>query len=151
MAWLPAQVAGVLGLVGLLLTVLLVFGAVFAVRARLRRSSGDARLQLLWLVWGATSLPLALVLAWVGHFALNDNSLVIDVALTLAGVALPVTIGIAILRYRLFDIQLVLSRTLTYGVLVAAVVSLYALSCWAPSGSSEAATPAACSPSRSSR
>jgi signal transduction histidine kinase len=127
LAWLPAPVSGVLGVTGLLLTVLLFFGAAFAVRARLRRSSGDLRLQLLWLVWGATSLPFALVLAWVGHFLLDDGPVVVDVALTLAGVALPVTIGIAILRHRLFDIQLVLSRTLTYGVLVVAVVALYAL------------------------
>jgi two-component system NarL family sensor kinase len=126
-AWLPVPVSGVLGLVGLLLTVMLFFGAVFAVRARLRRSSGDARLQLLWLVWGATSLPLALMLAWIGHFALDDDPVVVNLALALAGVALPATIGIAILRYRLFDIQLVLSRTLTYGVLVGAVVGLYAL------------------------
>ncbi len=123
----PAPVFAILGVAGLVLTVLLFFGAMFAVRARLRRSSGDERLQLLWLVWGATSLPMALVLAWVGHFALDDNPLVIAVALAMAGVALPVTIGIAILRYRLFDIELVLSRTLTYGVLVAAVVLLYAL------------------------
>ena len=127
-AWLPAPVSGVLGVIGLVLTLLLLFGAVFAVRARLGRSSGQTRLQLLWLVWGATSLPLSLVLLWVGHFALRDNSLVIDLALVLAGVALPVTIGIAILRYQLFDIELVLSRTLTYGVLVAAVVAVYALS-----------------------
>jgi signal transduction histidine kinase len=126
-SWLPAPVSGVLGLVGLSLSVLLFFGAVFAVRARMRLSSGDVRLQLLWLVWGATSLPAALLLAWVGHFALDDNPVVVGVALALAGIGLPVTIGIAILRHRLFDIQLVLSRTLTYGVLVVAVVTLYGL------------------------
>jgi len=127
LAWLPAPLAGALGVIGLVLTVLLFFGAAFAVRARLRRSSGDDRLQLLWLVWGATSLPLALVLAWVGHFALDDNAVVVGLALALVGAALPVTIGIAILRYQLFDIQLVLSRTLTYGVLITAVVAVYAL------------------------
>jgi two-component system NarL family sensor kinase len=127
LAWLPAPIAGVLGVIGLILTVLLFFGAVVAVRARLRRTSGDARLQLLWVVWGATSLPVALVLAWVAHFALHDNAWVVGLALGLAGVALPATIGIAILRYQLFDIQLVLSRTLTYGLLLTAVVTVYVL------------------------
>jgi len=123
--WLPGPVAGALGVAGLLMTVGLFFGSALAVRARLRVSSGAARLQLLWLVWGATSLPAALVLAWVGHFAFGDDPWVVDAALVLAGGALPVTIGIGVLRYQLFDIELVLSRTVTYGVLVAAVVGLY--------------------------
>jgi two-component system NarL family sensor kinase len=127
LTWLPQPVSGLVGVVGLLATILLFFGAGFAVRARLRRASGEERLQLLWLVWGATSLPVALVLAWVSHFALDDSPVVIDLALTLAGLGLPAAIGIAILRHRLFDIQVVLSRTLTYGVLVTAVAGLYAL------------------------
>ena len=62
-------------------------------------------------------------------------------ALALAGVALPVTIGIAILRYQLFDIQLVLSRTLTYGVLVARRGRRSTrFSCSAPSGCSADST-----------
>ena len=127
LTWLPEPVSGVLGIVGLVGTVLLFFGAGFAVRARLRGSSGEERLQLLWLVWGATSLPLALALAWFSYFVLDANELVVDVALVLAGLGLPAGIGIAILRHRLFDIQVVLSRTLTYGVLIAAVAALYAL------------------------
>lgn len=127
LTWLPAPVADVLGVIGLLLSVLLFFGAVFAVRARLRRSSGDVRLQLLWLVWGSLGVPLALMLAWVGHFALDDNAWVVDLALFLAGAALPLTIGIAILRHQLFDIQLVLSRTLTYGVLLILMIAGYVL------------------------
>jgi signal transduction histidine kinase len=123
--WLPEAVSGALGSAGLAVTVMFFVGAAFAVRARLKGSSGTERLQLLWLVWGATSLPLSLVLAWVGHFVLDDSPLVMGLALTLAGAALPVAIGIAILRHQLFDIRLVLSRTLTYGVLLIAVVSLY--------------------------
>lgn len=125
--WLSAPVSGVLGIVGLLATVLLFFGAGFAVRARLRRATGEERLQLLWLVWGATSLPAALALAWFAYFALDSNQVVVDVALTLAGLGLPAAIGIAILRHQLFDIRVVLSRTLTYGVLIAAVAAVYAL------------------------
>lgn len=127
LTWLPTPVSAVLGVIGLLLTLMLFVGSVLAVRSRLRRSSGRARLQLLWLVWGATSLPLALALVWVGHFTLRDNPWVVSLAIALPGIAVPVTIGIAILRYQLFDIELVLSRTLTFGTLVAGVVAVYAL------------------------
>ena len=98
--WLPEPL-DVLGVVGFVLTVMLFLGAAFAVRARLRVASGQVRLQLLWLVWGATAVPVALALTWAGHFWFDDNPWVTGVALTLAGVALPVTIGIAILRHQL--------------------------------------------------
>ncbi|MEZ5093127.1 sensor histidine kinase [Nocardioides sp.] len=124
--WLPETVSGLLGVVGLLGTVLLLGGSAFAVRGRLRQAAGEERVQLLWLVWGATSLPVALALAWVGHFGLDDDPLVVNAALLLAGTALPITIGVAVLRHRLFDIRPVLSRTVTYGLLLGAVVSLYA-------------------------
>lgn len=124
--WLPAPLSGIVGVLGLAAAVALVFGSVLAVRSRLRTASGDERLRLLWLVWGATSLPIALMLAWVGHFAFRSTVLV-DTAILLAGLTLPVTIAIAILRHQLFDIEVVLSRTLVYGLLVVAVVATYAL------------------------
>jgi two-component system, NarL family, sensor kinase len=128
LAWLPEPLSDALGAVGLLLVTLLIFGSVFAVRARLRRASGDERLQLLWLVWGALTVPIALLTGWVSHFLLDDQAVgAFNVTLGLAAVALPMTIGIAILRYRLFDIQVVLSRSLTYLLLVIAVVGVYAL------------------------
>lgn len=126
--WLPEPVSGVLGATGLVLTVLLVFGSFFAVHTRLRRSAGEQRLQLLWLVWGALTVPIALLTGWAVHFLWSDSGeLVFDAALALSSVALPAAIGVASLRHRLFDIELVLSRTLTYLLLVMAVVSTYAL------------------------
>ena len=119
--------SGLVGAVGLALTLLLLIGAVLSVRSRLRQATSEDRVRLLWLVWGATSLPAALALAWVGHFVLADSTVVVDAALVLAGAGLPVGIGAAVLRHRLFDVQVVLSRTLTYGALTIAVITVYAL------------------------
>jgi len=124
--WLPEAVSGLLGAVGLLLVALLFFGSFFAVWWRLRRARGDERLQLLWLVWGALTVPVALLAGWTNYFLLDDGPL-FPFALGLVAVGLPVTVGIAILRHRLFDIRLVLSRTLTYLFLVVGVVAVYAL------------------------
>ncbi len=125
--WLPQTLSDALGAIGLLLVVLFFFGSAVAVRSRLRRATGDARVQLLWLVWGALAVPIGLLIVWANHFVLGDHVWLADVVLTGVSVALPTTIAIAILRYRQFDIQVVLSRTLTYGTLVVGVVGLYAL------------------------
>ena len=125
--WLPAPVSGILGIAGLIGTVLLLFGSVFAVRSRLRRR--DRRQPAAAAVAGlgghqpaggaAAGLARALRAARQRRGGRP--------ALVLAGVALPAALGIAVLRHRLFDIRPVLSRTLTYGVLFSAVVALYAL------------------------
>ncbi|WP_433225671.1 histidine kinase [Microtetraspora malaysiensis] len=124
--WLPEPVSGLLGVVGLLFVALLISGSFFAVWWRLRRAYGDERLQLLWLVWGALTVPVTLLAGWVNYFLLDEGPL-FPAALGLIAVGLPVTVGVAILRHRLFDIRLVLSRTLTYLLLVVAVVAVYAL------------------------
>jgi two-component system, NarL family, sensor kinase len=124
--WLPPAVSGILGLLGLVLVAALLGGSVVAVWRRLRRSTGDARLQLLWLAWGALTVPGTLLLGWVNHFLLGDGPL-FPAALGLAAAGLPVTIAVAVLRHRLFDIRVVLSRTLVYLLLTTAVVAVYGL------------------------
>jgi signal transduction histidine kinase len=125
--WLPEPLSAVLGMAGLVLVVLLFFGAAVAVRSRLSRAQGDTRLQLLWLVWGSLAVPLGLLVLWANHFLLGDHDWLIYSTLTVVCVALPTTMAIAILRHGLFDIQVVLSRTLTYGTLTIGVVAAYAL------------------------
>ena len=124
--WLPERVSGVLGLVGLLLVVVFVFGSFVHLWLRLRTSAGEDRIRLLWPVWGALSVPGVLMFGWVNHFLLGDRELPFIMALTLLGVALPATIAVSVLRHRLFDIELVLSRTLTYAALTLLVVGSYA-------------------------
>jgi signal transduction histidine kinase len=125
--WLPPGVSIILGVVGLVVVVQFFFGSAVAVRSRLERASGEARLQLLWLVWGSLAVPLGLLVLWCNYFLLGGREWLTTAALTGISIALPATIAIAILRHRLFDIQVVLSRTLVYGVLVAGVIGCYAL------------------------
>ena len=126
LGWLPPTVSGVLGMIGLALMVLLFLGSALAVRARWRASTGVVRAQLMWLLVGALAVPVGLMVVWVNYFLLGQHEWLSDLTLSLVSVALPLTITIAILRYRLFDIQVVLSRALTYGVLVIGIVLLYA-------------------------
>jgi two-component system NarL family sensor kinase len=127
----PAVVSGILGLSGLALVAASLVGTVVCARARLRSATGDERLQLLWFTWAAISIPAMLGICWL-DFALTGGAGVITVlGITVLGSVIPVVIGIAILRFRLFDIELVLSRTLTYGALTAGVVGTYGLVLWA--------------------
>ena len=128
--WFPEVVSGVLGVGGLLLTVLFILGAVVAVRWRLARAEGEDRIRLLWLVWGALSVPVGLVGAWISHFALHDNAVAADLSLCFAAVGLPLTIGVAVMRHRLFDIQLVLARTLIYTTLTVVLAGVYVVLLW---------------------
>jgi two-component system NarL family sensor kinase len=125
--WLPEPVSAVLGVVGLLLIVLIFFGSFVHLWLRLRTSAGEDRVRLLWPVWGSLSVPTVLMFGWANHFLLGDHELPFTIALALLGVALPATIAISVLRHRLFDIELVLSRTLTYAALTLLVVGSYAV------------------------
>lgn len=126
-AWLSESVSGILGVIGLVAVVLLVLGSIFAVRRRLKRSTGEDRERLLWLVWGALTVPLTLVVGWANHFLLGNDHVLIDAALAFSAIALPSVIALSIVRHRLFDIQVVLSRTLTYATLLIGILALDAL------------------------
>lgn len=123
--WLPSAVSDAVGFVGLLLVLLLVFGGFVALARRVRSASGDDRVRLLWPVWGSLSVPAVLVFGWVNHFLLGDHPAPFTIALVFLGLAVPATIAISVLRHRLFDIELVLSRTLTYVALTALVMGAY--------------------------
>ena len=85
---------------------------------RWRRSTGDERQQLKWFLVGAALLPVPLLL----HDAAPTAS---DLVLSLAFVVIPVLLGVAILRHRLYDLDLVVRRTAAYAVVSALVAGLY--------------------------
>ena len=93
--------------------------------ASYRRSSGERRQQLKWLLggFGACLAGVALGIALAG--APGVAGLVGHVAI-LAIFAVPVSMGVAILKYRLYDIDRILSRTLAYAIVTGLLVGVYA-------------------------
>jgi signal transduction histidine kinase len=93
---------------------------------RFRRAQGAQRQQIKWFAFAAafmaTEFMVSAVLREVLHLRLGWPGTVFD---ALAYLSLPVGAGIAILRYRLFDIDVVISRTVLYGLLAAIVTALY--------------------------
>ena len=102
------------------------FAAFFAVRSRLRHASGVERLQILWFTYAAMLIPLALV-ANILADPLNGAAadIITGIAIFAMLVAIPAAVAIGILRYRLFDIELAVNRTLVYGSLTLAIVLAY--------------------------
>ena len=126
----PLGIPGLLGLMdsflgfGFVFTLMSVVLATFGMRARLRRSTGVEREQLKWLVLAAAVTGVAVVGSLVLYLAAG-----IDVGgeavLGLGFSAFPLAAGAAILRYRLYDIDVVINRTLVYGALTATLALAY--------------------------
>jgi signal transduction histidine kinase len=100
-----------------------VVAAVASVVIRYRRAEGVERQQIKWLAFAGSFAAASLI---VGGFVGGLWSEDVANALILLGlIALPVAVGIAILRHGLYDIDLLIGRTLVYGGLTAAVVVVY--------------------------
>jgi hypothetical protein len=91
-----------------------------------RRSSGERRQQLKWLLAGAAASLVGLV----ASFQLLSNLGIPAVGVTLLSTvclcALPASIAVGILKYRLFDIDRLISRTVAYALLTGLLVGIYA-------------------------
>ena len=87
---------------------------------RFRRARGEERQQLKWFAYGA-ALTVVLVMTGRLSFPRADT---LSSALTLG--LLPVAAGVAILRYRLYDIDRLINRTMVYGALTALLGAVYA-------------------------
>ncbi|HZZ53776.1 MAG TPA: hypothetical protein VFE26_05780, partial [Trebonia sp.] len=90
-----------------------------------RRSSGIRRQQLKWLLAGSAA-PLASVVLAVLLRGVPGGDGVLSVLAIICFLALPVSIGVAVLRYRLFDIDRIVSRTLAYAIVTGLLLGVYA-------------------------
>lgn len=105
-----------------------VFGAFASVIVRFRNAVGKERVQLKWLAYAVGIVLAAFILTGV-VWALNQGDpfiLEIAIIVNVGGVTLIVlVIGLAILRHNLWDIDLLINRTLVYGLLSLIVLGMY--------------------------
>jgi hypothetical protein len=101
--------------------------AAFSLFVRLRRAVGVERQQLKWLAYAAGGFAIAIVLVSI-TIAIDTPRWYVWVASTIFTAMSPVlaiSIGIAILRYRLYDIDIIINRTLVYGSLTLMLLLVY--------------------------
>jgi hypothetical protein len=103
---------------------------------RYRRSGGEERQQIKWIAFAASVVVVVYVIAMIASFVVPAESswttagsvwwlnLLIYAVLS-SFTMVPIAIGFAVLKYRLYDIDIVINRTLVYGTLTATLVALY--------------------------
>jgi hypothetical protein len=118
-----SPVIDVLTPIGLLLLLVALVGSPLSLVLRFRRAGYEQRQQIKWLALAGAVAAVTFVVAVAGYDLWTAP--VADGAIMLTVLALPLAAGIAILRHRLYDIDLVINRTLVYGALTATLAAAY--------------------------
>jgi hypothetical protein len=105
--------------------VFLTVAAVVAFIKRFRTATGVARQQLKWPLYAMALF--GLVYGWLALAGGFISASPIDALFGLALAAIPVSVAIAVLRYRLYDLDRIVSRTVTYVIVAALLVATYGL------------------------
>jgi len=108
--------------VSILLMYVGIFGAVASIVVRFRRAGRVQRQQIKWLAAAGALLAVIAPLDVALESVLAGAAFA---ATALAAMGLPAAVGVAILRYRLYDIDVVINRTLVYGTLTATLAGAY--------------------------
>ena len=128
-----AAIIGPLEAVGLTLILAALLGAILSLVARFVRSRGEERQQIKWFVAASVLGFFALFgVTFVSNILPEDDSLGVLVGFLanplwiIVPASLPIAVGKAILRYRLYDIDILINRTLVYGTLTVLLAGVYA-------------------------
>ena len=132
--WL-AWMADVAVFIVLLLPLCILVSALSLV-LRYRRSRGEVREQIKWLAFAASFVGLVYFGGLIGQLVFAPDSLagdaesalwvdILNNMLLLSFAGVPVAVGIAILKYRLYDIEIIINRALVYGLLTATLALIY--------------------------
>ena len=122
------------GIVILLLLPLCMLASALSLVMRYRHSRGEEREQIKWIAFAASVVGLLYLITMVGSFTFSGPwgaagtplwlGLLQQAALV-SFTAVPIAVGFAVLKYRLYVIDLLMNRTLVYGALTAALVAIY--------------------------
>ena len=125
------------GIVILPLLPLCMIASALSLLMRYRRSGGEEREQIKWIAFAASVVVLLYLITMVSSlmfplgiwFAAGTPLWlgILQQAAIVSFAAVPIAVGFAVLKYRLYDIDLVINRTLVYGPLTATLVALYFL------------------------
>jgi signal transduction histidine kinase len=115
---IPFMLSGLGALAGL-------FGGALAMRTRLKRSAGIERLQFRWLAYAACLIPAAVATCLIEIEITGNDGSATTVALVVALTAVPLAIGVAVMRYRLYEIDRLINRTLVYVSLTAGLAATF--------------------------
>ena len=113
----PGPVVRVLEGIELVFLITVVLAAAASLVVRFRRSRGEERQQMKWLTYVAALMPVLIVLtSWFPAA---------DYAAGAVFASVPVVVGVAVLKYRLYDVDVIINRTLVYGALTVMLVLVY--------------------------
>jgi signal transduction histidine kinase len=122
----------------LLLLPLCILASAASLILRFRRSGSEVREQIKWIAFAVSLMGLGLLVEVVSALIIAPDDFgtggtqpfwlkLFQDAVTLSYAGIPVAVGFAVLKYRLYDIDIVINRTLVYGALTASVVAIYVL------------------------
>ena len=118
--------AGLLEGVGSLIVIAALVGSAVSLYLRVRHARGEARRQLLWIAASAVLVAAGLVVVGTAAFV-GVGRPVASVALFAAYLTMPLAVAVAVLRHRLFDIDVIVNRALVVLLLTAFVAAAYVL------------------------
>jgi hypothetical protein len=93
---------------------------------RFRAATGDARQQIKWLLLACACVGAGLVLSGLEFVLTGDQPKPLQVVILLGALGVPVAAGLAILRYRLYEIDQIISRTVSYAVVTGVLAGVFA-------------------------
>jgi hypothetical protein len=116
------DVLEVVVIISVMLIFIAILASVVSLLLRLRRATGVERQQLKWFTYGGVLIGVVLISDFFYTFPGVWESVKEAIVFNILP---PLTIGIAILRYRLYDIDVIIRRTLVYGVLTSILAFVY--------------------------